>query len=51
MVNELPDQEQKMFARFLEIEDNHIDAVQAELDYITHTGYWFDFKEFDMEEL
>ena len=51
MVNELPDHGQKMFARFLEIEDNHIAAVQAELDYITHTGYWFDFKEFDMEEL
>ena len=39
------------FARFLEIEENHIAAVQAELDYITNTGYWFDFKEFDMEEL
>jgi rubrerythrin len=51
MVNELPEHAQKMFARFLEIEENHIDAVQAELDYITHTGYWFDFKEFDMEEL
>ncbi|MBU0768352.1 MAG: rubrerythrin, partial [Proteobacteria bacterium] len=38
-----------MFARFLEIEDAHIDAVQAELDYITQTGYWLDFKEFDME--
>lgn len=51
MVDELPDHGQKMFARFLEIEENHIAAVQAELDYITHTGYWFDFKEFDMEEL
>ena len=51
MVNELPDHGQKMFARFLEIEENHIAAVQAELDYITNTGYWFDFKEFDMEEL
>lgn len=51
MVNELPDPGQKMFARFMEIEENHIAAVQAELDYISHTGYWFDFKEFDMEEL
>jgi hypothetical protein len=40
-----------MFARFLEIEAGHIAIVQAELDYISHTGYWFDFKEFDMEEL
>jgi len=39
----------QMFSRFLEIENGHIAAVQAELDYITKTGYWFDFKEFDME--
>lgn len=51
LVNEMTDESQKMFAQFLEIEENHIAAVQAELDYITHTGYWFDFKEFDMEEL
>ena len=51
MVNELSDDGQRMFARFLEIEKNHIDAVQFELDYITKTGYWFDFKEFYMEEL
>ena len=51
MVNELPDEGQRMFARFLEIEKNHIAAVQFELDYITKTGYWFDFKEFDMEDL
>ena len=51
MVNELPDEGKRMFASFLEIEKNHIDAVQFELDYLTKTGYWFDFKEFDMEEL
>ena len=51
MVNEMTDEGQKMFSRFLEIEKNHITAVQAELDYITNTGYWFDSKEFDMEEL
>ena len=51
MVNEMTDEGQKMFSRFLEIEENHIAAVQAEMDYITNTGYWFDFKEFDMEEL
>jgi rubrerythrin len=42
-------QVKKMFARFLEIENGHIAAVQAELDYVMNTGYWFDFKEFDME--
>ena len=35
--------------RFLEIENNHIRMVQFELDYVSKTGYWFDFKEFDME--
>ncbi len=51
MVKKMPQEGQQMFARFLEIEENHIAAVQVELDFITHTGYWFDFKEFDMEEL
>ena len=49
MVAESDGQVKKMFARFLEIEDGHIAAVQAELDYVMNTGYWFDFKEFDME--
>jgi len=49
MVNELTDAGQALFARFLEIENNHINAVQFELDYISKTGYWLDFKEFDME--
>jgi len=49
MVATLDGEAQKMFARFIEIEDEHIALVQAQLDYIGHTGYWFDFKEFDME--
>ena len=49
MVNELPADAQPLFERFLEIENNHIKAVQFELDYLSKTGYWFDFKEFDME--
>jgi len=48
MVAEMKDEGRKMFARFVEIENGHIDMVQAELDYISGTGYWFDFKEFDM---
>ena len=40
-----------MFARFLEIENNHIDAVQFELDHVTQTGFWYGFEEFDMEAL
>jgi len=49
MVAELPADARPMFERFLEIENNHIKAVQFELDYMGKTGYWFDFKEFDME--
>jgi rubrerythrin len=49
MVDELAAEGRALFARFLEIENNHIDAVQFELDYLSKTGYWFDFKEFDME--
>jgi len=49
MVDELPAEGRALFARFLEIENNHINAVQFELDYMSKTGYWFDFKEFDME--
>ncbi len=46
---ELPADGRALFERFLEIENNHIRAVQFELDYLGKTGYWFDFKEFDME--
>ncbi|UCD80105.1 MAG: hypothetical protein JSW26_01335 [Desulfobacterales bacterium] len=49
IVDTLPAEGQALFARFLEIENNHIKAVQFELDYLSKTGYWFDFKEFDME--
>ncbi|MGD9006323.1 MAG: hypothetical protein PVG41_00315 [Desulfobacteraceae bacterium] len=49
MTSELPGNIKEMFARFLEIEDAHVEAVKAELDYVMRTGYWFDFKEFDME--
>ena len=49
MVDELPAEDKSLFARFLEIENNHIKAVQFELDYLSKTGYWFDLKEFDME--
>lgn len=49
MVNEMPVEARQMFARFLEIENNHIRTIEFELDYIGKTGYWFDIKEFDME--
>lgn len=42
---------QPMFSRFLEIEDNHIEAVQFELDHLSRTGFWYGFEEFDMESI
>jgi rubrerythrin len=49
MVKEFPKTGQDMFAKFVEIEDAHTQAVQMELDYLGKSGYWLDFKEFDME--
>jgi rubrerythrin len=49
MARELSDEGQKMFARFVEIEEGHLAIVQAEIDYLNRAGYWFDIKEFDME--
>jgi Uncharacterized conserved protein len=49
MVSELPAEGQQLFARFLEIEDGHAAVVQAEMDSVNQTGFWFDLKEFDLE--
>ena len=50
LTDTLPAESAAMFARFMQIEDDHIALVQAELDYLSHTGYWFGTKEFDMED-
>jgi rubrerythrin len=49
MVDELKAEPQKMFARFLEIEEGHQAIVKAEIDALTGMGVWFDFIEFDLE--
>jgi rubrerythrin len=49
MVRELPVEAQELFARFVEIEEGHLAIVQAELDYASGTGFWFDFMEFNLE--
>lgn len=49
MVDEMSREGQDLFSRFLVIENGHIAAVQAELDFLSSSGYWFDWKEFDME--
>ena len=40
----------KIFSRFLEIEDGHTAIVQAEVDVMTKTGYFYEFQEFNLEE-
>ncbi len=49
MVSQLEAEPQRMFARFLEIEDGHQAIVKAEIDALTGMGVWFDFVEFDLE--
>jgi rubrerythrin len=49
MVAELPAEGQDFFERFVEIEEGHMLIVQAEIDCLKGTGYWFDFKEFSLE--
>ncbi|MBN2430276.1 MAG: ferritin family protein [Acidobacteria bacterium] len=50
MVNTLPHDHQDLFARFIAIEDGHVSLVQAEIDSLTQTGYWFDFLEIDLND-
>jgi len=46
LVAELKDEEQKLFARFVEIEAGHEAIVQAEIDALTGLGFWFDYTEY-----
>jgi rubrerythrin len=48
MVEELPEEVRPLFQRFVEIEEGHLAIVQAEIDYISGPGFWFDFREFDL---
>jgi rubrerythrin len=50
MVSELAEERQKLFARFLEIEEGHVAIVEAELDAVSGFGFWFGIKEFDLEK-
>ena len=49
MVEELPGEYRKLFARFLDIEEGHRAAVAAEIDAVESFGFWFDMQEFDQE--
>ena len=49
MVGQLDAEGQKMFERFVEIEQGHEAIVQAEIDALTGVGFWFDYAEFRLE--
>jgi rubrerythrin len=50
MVSELAEERRKLFARFLEIEEGHVAIVEAELDAVSGSGFWFGMEEFDVEK-
>ncbi len=49
MVADLPAENRRLFARFVEIEEGHEAIVQAEIDALSGLGYWFDYQEFNLE--
>ena len=49
MVRTLDAEGQQMFARFVEIEEGHQAIVQAEIDCLTGSGFWFDTAEIKLE--
>ncbi len=49
MAQELPPEDRALFEPFIEIEDGHRAIVQAEIDSISGTGFWFDVAEFRLE--
>jgi rubrerythrin len=49
MIDDLPAEWGKLFQPFLEIEEGHRAIVQAEIDFLTGGGFWFDFQETGME--
>lgn len=49
LVSELPVEDQRLFEKFLEIEQGHVSIVQAQLDSVQGLGYWFDVQEFALE--
>lgn len=40
----------KVFRKLIKVEEAHYEIIQAEIDHITETGYWFGLPEFDMED-
>ena len=38
-----------MYIRLVKMEQAHYELIQAEIDYIEKTGFWFDLREFSLE--
>ncbi len=49
MVSALDGEGQKLFKRFVEIEEGHEAIVQAEINTVSNMGFWFDTAEFRLE--
>ena len=49
LVGDFDEEAKALFERFLEIENGHVDVVQAQLDHLSQTGYWLGYKEFGLE--
>jgi rubrerythrin len=49
LVREMPPADRAIFERFVEIEEGHRAIVQAEIDSISGTSFWFDIPEFRLE--
>jgi rubrerythrin len=50
MVDTLDADGKRLFERFVEIEEGHVAIVQAEMDMVTGSGFWFDTAEFSLEK-
>jgi hypothetical protein len=48
-VRTLDSEGQQLFERFVEIEEGHKAIVQAEIDCLSGSGFWFDTPEFSLE--
>jgi rubrerythrin len=44
------EQAKEMYRRLAAMEESHYDLIQAQIDYIEGTGYWFGIPEFSLEE-
>lgn len=50
MVSELDEEGQRLFQRFVEIEEGHLAIVRAEMDSVQGLGYWFDVAEWQFQD-